>query len=59
MEKFYPLILTTCHNQQTDSKFYQILEKLRMGILDPQTKSAIIQKIQQYNLIKIHYTQHI
>ncbi|RHZ80053.1 hypothetical protein Glove_139g7 [Diversispora epigaea] len=35
-ENFFPLFLTTCHCQQTEPTFYQ--EKLRIGILDPQTK---------------------
>ncbi|RHZ86829.1 hypothetical protein Glove_43g55 [Diversispora epigaea] len=39
VENFFPLFLTTCHCQQTDPTFYQ--EKLRIGILDPQTKLVI------------------
>ncbi|RHZ49413.1 hypothetical protein Glove_521g40 [Diversispora epigaea] len=39
VENFFPLFLTTCHCQQTDPTFYQ--EKLRIGILDPQTKLII------------------
>ncbi|RHZ85086.1 hypothetical protein Glove_71g70 [Diversispora epigaea] len=41
VENFFPLFLTTFHCQQTDPTFYQRLEKLRIGILDPQTKLVI------------------
>ncbi|RHZ83521.1 hypothetical protein Glove_91g61 [Diversispora epigaea] len=41
VENSFPLFLTIFHCQQTYPTFYQRLEKLRIGILDPQTKLVI------------------
>ncbi|RHZ48155.1 hypothetical protein Glove_557g48 [Diversispora epigaea] len=55
VEKFFPLFLTTCHCQQTESTFYQ--EKRRIGILDPQTK--LIFKSDETDKIFYHYTNYL
>ncbi|RHZ83336.1 hypothetical protein Glove_97g69 [Diversispora epigaea] len=55
VEKFFPLFLTTCHCQQTDSTFYQ--EKLRIGTLNPQTK--LVFKSDETDKIFYHYTNYL
>jgi hypothetical protein len=47
-QEFSPLFLTTCHRQENDKLFYDILQEVRLENISSQTKKLIEEKVLSY-----------
>ncbi|CAI2169694.1 3595_t:CDS:2 [Funneliformis geosporum] len=45
---FYPLFVTTSQRQQSDSRFYQILQKVQIGNISAETWQILSQKHSEF-----------